>query len=47
MIRIAHIPKPISQLSDKSRVLSSLVKEDVTWKWDADQQISLKTLKKV
>ena len=35
------------QLADKTHVLRSLVKEDVPWTWDTDQQTSFETLKKV
>ena len=37
----------IPQLAYKTHVLRSLVKEDVPWTWDTDQQTSFETLKKL
>ena len=44
---LTYLSPFIPQLADKMHVLGSLVKEDVPWTWDTDQQTSFETLKKV
>ena len=44
---LTYLSPFIPQLADKTHVLHSLVKEDVPWTWDTDQQTSFETLKKV
>ena len=44
---LTYLSPFIPQLADKTHVLRSLVKEDVPWTWDTDQQTSFETLKKL
>ena len=44
---LTYLSPFIPQLADNTHVLRSLVKEDVPWTWDTDQQTSFETLKKV
>ena len=44
---LTYLSPFIPQLADKTHVLRSLVKEDVPWTWDTDQQTSFERLKKL
>ena len=44
---LTYLSPFIPQLTDKTPVLRSLVKEDVPWTWDTDQLTSFETLKKL